>query len=98
SPRNFQDRCADNARMNVQLLRHEASSLYQLALKAYGSSIGLACTDNRVLNRALRRNALKCLEHSATASDPPSPKQLAQALRFAKRSLLKWFATVDAIA
>ena len=84
--------------MNVEALRHEGSSVYQLALAAYGAAIGLGRTDSRVLNRAIRKNGLKCLEHCAAAGDAPSPLQCAQSLRFAKRALLKWFATIDAIA
>jgi hypothetical protein len=84
--------------MHDETLRHESSFLYQAALNAYRSAIGLGRTDSRVLNRAIRRNGLKCLEHCATASDAESPRQCAQSLRFAKQALLKWFATVDAIA
>jgi len=84
--------------MNAHTLRHESSSLYQVALDAYRSAIRLGRTDSRVLNGAIRRNALKFLQHCAGASDPASPFQSAQSLRFAKMALLKCFATVDAIA
>jgi hypothetical protein len=82
--------------MRTPSLSHE-ESLYLFTLKAYRTVVTLAHSDCRILNSHLRRHALRLLEHVAASQRARGPRSRNRSLDYAKLSLAKLGAVIDAI-
>jgi hypothetical protein len=84
--------------MSKRPLCYETNPVFVEASRTYSAATQLARTSSRILNDALRRHALRLLEHATAAADAPSVALRAQSLRCAKLKTLQLCGAVEALA